>query len=238
MPHVPGPTRFPHPLKALLIALLLVLLASVNLNAQEALIEYLEGEVWIHHQDERVSAELGSQLAPGDLVSTGPRGLAVISLGDGARIKLRSSTQVEIEAVRSAGSGSTSVGLRNGGIFARVARAAGAGGPFQVRTPTVVAGVRGTEFFVAYGRTVEERPDVWLCVNEGAVEVAVRDSGARTVVNEGEGINVLNGTRTTDPRFYQWTTELNWNLDPDQGEVRDTTDLDAAYRDLLDQDYD
>ena len=43
-------------------------------------------------------------------------------------------------------------------------------GRYTVRTETAVAGVRGTEFFVAYGRRIDEHPDVWLCVNSGAVE--------------------------------------------------------------------
>jgi len=57
-------------------------------------------------------------------------------------------------------------------------------------------------------------------------------------VREGEGINILDGVRLTDAQPYDWTRELNWNMDPDRGEVYDDTDLDQAYADLLDQDYD
>ena len=57
-------------------------------------------------------------------------------------------------------------------------------------------------------------------------------------VEEGEGINILAGLRATEPRFFPWTLKLNWNFDPDSGKIVDKTDLDAAYADLLDQDYD
>ncbi len=32
-----------------------------------------------------------------------------------------------------------------------------------------------------------------------------------------EGINILSGRKLTDPVFYPWTKELNWNIDPDPG---------------------
>lgn len=203
--------------------------------AQDGRIEYVEGAVWIESDGARRTADFGVSLVPGDLVVTGDDGVAVISVTAGSQIKLRENSVVSIDEARGGGS----VELRQGGLFARVSRTvARERSGFQVRTPTVVAGVRGTEFFVAYGRTIEENPDLWLCVNEGSVEVRVLETRDTTIVNEGEGINILSGIRTTDPRFYPWTTDLNWNFDPEEGEVRDSTDLDAAYSDLLDQDYD
>ena len=98
--------------------------------------------------------------------------------------------------------------------------------------------VRGTEFFIAYGRTVEENPDVWLCVNEGSVAVVV-ESGDEVVVNEGEGVNILSGSRITDPRFFPWTEkpELEHRPPrPDRFGIPPISTL--AYSDLLDIDYD
>ncbi len=215
------------------VVLLLFGLATAA-SGQDGRVEYVEGEVWIESSGTREIGDFGSPVSAGDLVITGSDGIAVVTVGTGSQIKLRENTVVEIHEAVSSGS----VDLRQGGIFARVNRAVAGGRAFQVSTPTVVAGVRGTEFFIAYGRTIEELPDVWLCVNEGSVEIAVRDVDSTTIVNEGEGVNILSGVRTTDPKFYPWTTGLNWNFDPDAGEVRDTTDLDGAYSDLLDQDYD
>jgi len=212
----------------------LLTLATAAAHARDARVEYVDGEVWIESAGERRVADFGAPLSEGDLVMTGTDGVAVVAVGEGALIKLRESSVVRIDAAV----GTASVELREGGVFARAARSVSNRRSFQVTTPTMVAGVRGTEFFVAYGRAVEELPDVWLCVNEGSVEVTVPRAGSTTVVNAGEGVNILSGTRTTDPRFYPWTTGLNWNFDPARGEVRDATDLDAAYSDLLDQDYD
>ena len=214
--------------------LLMILTLAPTLTIAQGQIDFVDGEVWIESGGERTRADFGSQVETGDFVITGNDGVAVVSVNAGTQIKLRENSRVEIAP----GGNSEAVGLRSGGLFARVNRAVERTTRFEVQTPTLVAGVRGTEFFVAFGRTIEDLPDVWLCVNEGAVEVAVPRSGSTTLVEAGEGINVLSGTRATDPRFYPWTTRLNWNFDPEAGEVRDTTDLDAAYSDLLDQDYD
>jgi len=221
------------------LALVTVLLLAVtSAFADDGVIEYVDGDVEVVGPAGRVDAEFGMPVTDGDVVATGPAGVAVVRLNSRSQVKLRENTQLRIDSV----SEQAAVTLNTGGVFARVARtAAGAAQrafSFEVRTPSVVAGVRGTEFFVAYGRAIEDEPDLWLCVNEGSVEVDVPTTGQSVIVEEGEGINILGGLRATKPRFYPWTRELNWSLDPNAGDIADHTNLDAAYSDLLDQDYD
>ena len=208
------------------------------LFADQALLEYYEGEVTVVRGSDEFFAEFGEPLDPGDLVETGSGSIAVIRINDNTQVKLREETTLWIESV----TGGPAVTLQSGGVFARVAKTIGGMGRriagFEVKTPTVVAGVRGTEFFVAYGRTVDEAPDLWLCVNEGVVDVAVPSTGEVVTVKEGEGINILAGLQATEPRYFPWTDNLNWNFDPDTGNIVDDTNLDSAYADLLDQDYD
>lgn len=216
------------------LLVLFAVLAAFPAAAQErGFISYLEGEVTVRRQGDRLSAEIGTGLLAGDAVSTGPEALAILSLAGRGEVKLRESTEMSIDSLGTR----MSVTLRSGGIFSRIRKLFG-NEEYEVMTPSMVAGVRGTEFFVAYGRKIEDQYDVWLCVNEGAVEVALPAAGAAAVVEEGEGINILGGNRLTEPKFYPWTEKLNWNMEPENGKVRDTTDLDEAYADLLDQDYD
>jgi hypothetical protein len=70
------------------------------------------------------------------------------------------------------------------------------------------------------------------------VEVAILDTRDTLIVEEGKGINIIGGTNLTSPQRYPWTRKLNWNMDPAAGAVEDRTDLEQAYSDLLDQDYD
>lgn len=212
--------------------LVLLLLPVMAVSAAEGRIVYLIGEVTVRNGGESTRADIGTAVGSGDVVETGAAATAIIDLGQGAQIKLRENSRTRIGRLEE----QINVELERGGLFALIRRAIQGG--FSVNTETVVAGVRGTQFFVAFGRTVENRPDVWLCVNEGEVAVEVPDSGESTVVREGEGINILDGVRLTDAQFYDWTRDLTWNMDPDRGEVFDDTNLDEAYSDLLDQDYD
>jgi hypothetical protein len=80
---------------------------------------------------------------------------------------------------------------------------------------------------------VDDAADIWLCVNDGTVEVMIPETGDSILVNEGEGINILGGRALTAPEAYEWTKDLNWNTDPDAGNVKDETDLDlqqSVYR--------
>lgn len=210
---------------------LVFFLTSAALSA-ESFIAYMEGKTVINRGPTDIVGEIGLSLHKGDIIETGNESLAILELEDRGTLKLRENTVLELDMLGD----EMSVSLSAGGLFSRIRRLSGRG--YNVRTPNVSAAVRGTEFFVAYGKTVDEKPDVWLCVNEGAVEVALDDSGESVLVNQGEGINILGSNRITDPEYFPWTENLNWNTDPDSGIVRDTTDLSGAYADLRAFDYD
>lgn len=195
-------------------------------------VTYLEGDVTVMRDERRIVADFGTEIREGDRVTTGTGSTVVIDLDNRVDIKLRERSTVRIDRMGRP----TRVDLDSGGVFSRVRERAS--GQYEVRARTVTGGVRGTEFFLAYGRRIGEAPDVWLCVNTGVVEVRVLETGDEMPVRAGEGVNVLAGLRLTDARRYRWTERLNWNMDPDAGEVYDDTDLDSAYADLLDQDYD
>jgi ferric-dicitrate binding protein FerR (iron transport regulator) len=206
-------------------------LLPAALFALSGQVVYTEGDVSIRNGSQAHDAVLGEPLNPGDIISTGAESLAVIDLANSTTLKLRPKTTLAIDSIGE----STTVALSAGGVFTHVLKKLT--GQFSVRTQTAVAGVRGTEFFIAYGRTVDAQPDVWLCVNSGAVDVSLPRTGQSVVVKEGFGINIVAGTKLTTPRNYPWTRRLNWNMDAASGKVVDTTNLDEAYSDLLNQDY-
>jgi ferric-dicitrate binding protein FerR (iron transport regulator) len=213
----------------LLLFLLLLPCGAFALSGQ---VVYTEGDVTWRNGGQTRDAAIGDPLGAGDVIVTGPRSLAVIGLANGTTLKLKEKTTLAIDSIGE----STAVTLSAGGVFATIARKLT--GRFSVQTQTAVAGVRGTEFFMAYGRTIDEKPDVWLCVNSGAVEVAIPETGQTVVVKQGLGINIVGGARITSPKSYPWTRKLNWNINPAAGSVDDRTSLEQAYSDLLNQDYD
>lgn len=210
----------------------LFFIAVTGLHAQEGTVSFILGTVSISGRGGTSAAEIGSPVRGGERVRTGRDSSAVLEFPQGLQVKLRQDTVFIVENVGD----NIDVTLGEGSAFSRISgRLTGA---YRVRAASAVMGVRGTEFFVAYGRTVDEAPDVWMCVNSGSVEVMVDELSESLLVREGEGINILAGSRPTPPRAYGWTRGLNWNMDPAAGTVEDRSNLDRAYADLLDADYD
>ena len=216
--------------------LFLLLLLPGTLFSLEAYIDYFEGKVTVFSSGEELEAEFGMSVYESDSITTESGATAVLSLPYDRIIKLGENTHLNLQSL----SESTQIRLSSGSLFSKVNRLLGKG--YSVRTPSMAAGVRGTEFFIAFGRRIEDTPDIWLCVNTGSVAVSVEGAGKApadsVIVDAGLGINILGGNRLTEPKEYSWTKDLNWNTDPSKGSVRDETSLDSVYSDLLDQDYD
>jgi ferric-dicitrate binding protein FerR (iron transport regulator) len=209
-----------------------MLAAAAVTSALTGTLVYTDGDVVVRHAGADGPGSSGMSLGEGDVVRTGADSLAIISVGAEAEIKLRSNTTLSLDSLGER----VAVSLASGSAFSRITRHTIK--DYTLKATTAVAGVRGTEFFVAYGRTIDAQPDIWLCVNEGKVEVGLEGSADTVLVEKGKGINIVAGTKLTSPRRYPWTRKLNWNNDVGAGAVRDRTSLDQAYSDLLDQDYD
>jgi hypothetical protein len=209
-----------------------LLITAVPAVSMDGDVVYTYGRVLVHRNPEVLPAEIGMPVGEGDVIETTGEAMAVISLVDGAEIKLRENTTLALDSLGR----KVSVRLTSGSVFSRVNRNLLSG--FAVETETAVMAVRGTEFFVAYGRKIDRYRDVWVCVKTGSVEAAILETRDTLIVEQGKGINIVGGTNLTSPQRYPWTRKLNWNMDPASGTVEDRTNLEQAYSDLLDQDYD
>jgi ferric-dicitrate binding protein FerR (iron transport regulator) len=204
---------------------LVILLACALPSAVFAIsgqVVYIEGEVALRNGATAHEASIGDPLGPGDLIVTGAQSVAIINLANAIVLKLREKTTLAIDSIGE----STTVRLNAGGVFTSIAGKLT--GRFSVKTQTAVAGVRGTEFFMAYGKTSGTKSDVWLCVNSGAVEVRIPDTGQTVVVPQGLGVNIMGGEKISSPERYEWTQKLNWNFDPKSGRVADYTSTDQG----------
>ena len=203
--------------------------------AASARLIHAAGGVTIGPEEGARPGKSGSPLERGEAVTTAKGAVAVVELPDGSRLKLRESSRVAV-TWPGPDSPATEAFLSFGSVFAKVAKRI-EGRTFDLRTPSAVAAVRGTEFFTAYGRGKGEARDLWVCVNEGAVEVKTTKDEKGVLIPAGKGVLIKSGLETTEPKPYGWTKGLNWSMDPEKGPLEDKTSLDAAYSDLLDQDY-
>ncbi len=224
-------------IKMTFLSLLLVVAPALAADTApaSARLAAVSGDVTIQSKSGGRLGKTGALLAEGDEVSTAAKSTAVIELPDGSRLKLRELGRLAV-TLPTEKSPITDISLTLGSVFAKVRKQL-AGRSFRVRTETAVAAVRGTEFFTAYGRTVGDKRDLWVCVNEGAVDVATTKSKKALGVPAGKGVLIKSGLDLTKPQAFDWTKTLNWNMDADKGDIEDKTSLDAAYSDLLDQDY-
>ena len=213
----------------------LVSASSVRAAAPEGRFVVVVGAVTTELAGSSHAVASGATFQPGAVVRTMAGATAVIALADGSRIKLRESSRLQLVPLEPR-SRVTEVMLFLGGVFAEVKKRA-VGAEFRVRTPGAVAAVRGTQFFTAFGRTHGKARDLWVCVNEGLVQVGTTSSRKSLDVPAGKGVLIKGEKDLTNPKAYDWTKKLNWNMDAASGSVEDKTNLDAAYSDLLDQDY-
>jgi hypothetical protein len=96
---------------------------------------------------------VGSSLVEGDRVQTGHAGFATLELADGSHISLPPDTSLDLATLRqTALTGATDrvVNLHRGEVSSEVTHATKKDDRFQIRAPSVVAGVRGTQFRVSY----------------------------------------------------------------------------------------
>jgi ferric-dicitrate binding protein FerR (iron transport regulator) len=209
---------------------------AADSKAPAARLVHAAGDVTIESKEGGRLGKTGALVGNGDSVATAEGALAVIELPDGSRLKLRESSRVAVAWPGPKSGDLSEAFLSYGSLFAKITKRL-AGQRFQVRTPSAVAAVRGTEFFTAYGRAKGKDRDLWVCVNEGSVALTTTKAKKELLVPAGKGVLIKSGLDLTKPQAFEWTKTLNWNMDAAKGEVEDKTNLDGAYSDLLDQDY-
>lgn len=223
-----------HPI-SLVYAFLLTL--TFNTYAMDGELTFVSGDARVKLYGIEKKAAIGQILHPGDSIQTLDQTVVIVTLSDQSIVKLNSNSNISL------GEGSDSHGIRlnQGGLFAKVQKRT-TRDRFFIKTKAAVLGVRGTQFFTSFGKAAESTtPDLWMCVNEGQVEVETLtqdEPKKKVLVNPGEGIFIQDAHKLTPPRAYAWTRSLNWNMDPKSGKVESDSSINSAYKNLLEQDYD
>jgi uncharacterized repeat protein (TIGR01451 family) len=112
-------------------------------------------------------AQVWMSLVIGDIVRSGHSSSAEITFFEGTTIELDADTQVEVVALNSSGSGSTTIGLKQqiGNTISRVTHLVDTESSFEIETPAGVAAVRGS-VMVVY---VIEDGTTWITNKQGTM---------------------------------------------------------------------
>ncbi|HEX7643527.1 MAG TPA: FecR domain-containing protein [Burkholderiaceae bacterium] len=163
----------------------------------QARVVALSGDVSATGPDgQKVDMKVGATLAEGAQIETGVNGFLTMSLPDASRISLPSNSRVRFNKLRMARftkSPRTELMLMHGHVESRVSPLETNKGSYEVRTPTSVAGVRGTQFRVGTdGDTTTNE------VVNGKVAVGNGKPGSEVVLDAGKG-NVVTAKGVGQP---------------------------------------
>lgn len=223
-------------MKQLFLVSLVLSLFSTDANAVGGIVHYLpKGVLVIKSKSGDKTLKEKDSIPSGATVAFKDGETAIIKLEDGSLIKLKGNSEITL-----ATDPTPTVELSKGAAFAQVnpptdkKRETLSKPRFMMRSHGVVMGVRGTEFFTALG----PKDHVWMCVGHGVVEAGKIGEKEKVTVKEGEGILVEKEKKIEPPKAYEWTKKLNWNMDPNAGETKDDSKIEAEYGNLLRQTYD
>ncbi len=163
----------------------------------QAKVVALSGDVSATGADgQKVDMKVGATLAEGAQIETGVNGFLTMSLPDASRISLPSNSRVKFNKLRMARftkSPRTELMLMHGHVESRVSPLDANKGSYEVRTPTSVAGVRGTQFRVGTdGDTTTNE------VVNGKVAVGNGKPGNEVMLDAGKG-NVVTARGVGQP---------------------------------------
>lgn len=173
------------------VATYLILTAGPAQSRQFATFHLQEGTVEIQRggQGGFAAAAEGQTLREGDVIRTGPDGRAEIEYFDGSITRLDYNTTFTIVALEEdTEDGSTAIEAdqSSGGTFSRVVELSGSDSRFETSTPTAVASVRGTDYFML----INDDGTQTIGVIEGLVQVG-------GTVGDDVGLGALRGVEAS-----------------------------------------
>ncbi|MBF3922391.1 FecR domain-containing protein [Burkholderia pseudomallei] len=167
-------------------------------------------------------------LTEGDRLRTGSNAFVTLELSDGTHLSLPPDSQIDLATLRRTvltGTLERVIDLRRGSVDSEVTHLKKKDDRFQIRSPSVVAGVRGTRFRVNYDK--DGRASTTVEVLDGTVGVAARAKrSADTLVHAnfgnvtsasgvvGSPIALLDAPQLANPAKIQDDPQVAFDLVP------------------------
>lgn len=155
-------------------------------NTAEAYVAFVKGQVNLTRGDKSTALKSGNALLAGDKLTTGAGAAAIIEYRN---FQGKLEVQENTSFIFRTGGKSKEVFLENGNIWTQVTKL-GKGEDFLLRTPTTVAGVRGTKFFTFYSDNL-----TGTCHCEGKIEYTNTKTG-KSMVNNKDYLVVYKGDKS------------------------------------------
>jgi hypothetical protein len=166
---------------------------------------FVQGDASVRRQGSAATepVQAGAVVRVADLLRTGPQSSMTLRFADGSRLLISPDSELLVERLLVYGRSaivSTGVRLQRGGIDAQVQPTRGTAPTFEVRTPAINLGVRGTEFRARVGgdggKSITEVLEGQVAA--GSQAVAVADP---LLINGGYGTLALPQQPVAPPRL-------------------------------------
>lgn len=165
----------------------------------------VKGEVTVTGKDNKVEpAKVGKKVVQGDTISAGKEGRAKIVMADKNVLNISPETQIKIEKYENDGKDKKNVELNvlYGKVRASVEQKYdGEKSKFNIKTPSAVAGVRGTDFLTGYNPSTKAMSVITFA---GSVAVGTAGAGGAIVnpvfVNPGQMTEAKAGGAPSKPQ--------------------------------------
>lgn len=161
-----------------LFIFVLIALSSFSAYAQQefGIFMTVKGTVFVESGGSKTPAKVNAKVFPGSTIETGPGSRAKIQMSDRSLVHVSPDSKLKISTFTKEGATQkVELGLNQGKIRNEVKGSYGKENKFEVKTPTAVAGVRGTTFVVAHSLATNTTEVTTL---QGVVEMTSLKNGA------------------------------------------------------------
>lgn len=156
---------------------------SPDLSKESILvISKFSGTVNVTRDGAAISVKMGDLLKSGDVVSTGSSSFVDLEFPGGALIRVKEKSRLSISSILGENGLSAQLELVGGKAHIKIKEKLKQKESFRIKTPTMVAGVRGTEFSIS-------DDDKKIMVLEGTVAATQGEDVAETAVEGGKKVS-------------------------------------------------
>jgi hypothetical protein len=206
------------------VCCLLMLLPALSMAEDTGgLLVAVKGRVWVQPPEGgEYRARAGERLPAGARIRTGADGQAEIEMADGSTLVVRDRSAIKLSGLQRKREKKTSLLIFFGRVWNRISRAVGKQARYELHTPVLVAGVRGTRFEAGVG----DDGSVRIVVQEGVV--AVSGEQRRETLHQDQEI-VADTEGLTPPRstpeqmnWYRWRVDKRDRLRTEGRQIVDS----------------
>lgn len=172
-------------LKQILSFIIMLVIYSFPIFSQsKALVVFKKGNCTLIRNNQKMEIKVNTLLEEKDKIKTEKDSSLNLQLSNGVILRIGSNTELSIaEITRKENEESFKLNLSQGEVLTKVEKDQKKKTKLDIQSPTAIAGVRGTEFYVE-----SQKDSTTIAVNEGKVEVSNIDGSQKETIEAGEKI--------------------------------------------------